>query len=532
MTHRKLLFTILSFLFTLNLFAQLSPENYQLENNRLLKSADSTPRSNSILDIVIDENNTIWLGTSRGLSRSTDNGESWKNYYNTNPFGSDGIIAVAAKNGVVWASTGKTVERDGQSLSQGTGLKYSLDNGETWDSIPQPIDNENDTTIVYGINNIRALPVTVDINNIAYDIALTSDAVWISTFAGGLRKSTDMGQTWQRVLIPPDYLDEINPTDTLSFSLQPVAGAFGNENNLNHRVFSVIASNDSTIWAGTAGGINKSTDRGISWKKFNHLNQEQSISGNFVTALGFNSAENSIWGATWRAEGSTEFTSVSYSTDGGNSWNNTLLNEQVHNFGYRIYSNSSFTFGHTMAASDNGVYRTTNGGSDWIAAPIIRDSQTKVSINTTVFYSATSNAVNGINYVWTGSADGLGRLREGTKIWEGDWKVYAASNPLESSNEVYAYPNPFKPDGNKPIKFKYSTDNQTKDVTIRVFDFGMNLIRTVVQNATRTLSNESAPVDTWDGLDDKGNELPNGVYFYRIDISGNDPLFGKIIVLK
>ena len=529
---KKKFIIFVGLILSLNLYAQLSPKSYLFEQQNLNKTTDLTPRSNSILDIVIEENNTIWLGTSRGLSRSTDNGESWKNYYNTDPFGTDGIISVAAKNGVVWAATGRTVERDGQSLPQGTGLKYSTDNGETWTSIPQPVDDPNATSVVYGINNIRALPVTVDINNLCYDIALTSTEIWIATFAGGLRKSNDMGQTWHRVVIPPDYLNEIKPTDTLSFSLQPVAGAFGNESNLNHRVFSVISSDDNTIWVGTAGGINKSTDGGISWKKFNHLNQTQSISGNFVTALGFNSADNSIWGATWRAEGSTEFTSVSYTNDGGNTWNNTLLNEQVHNFGFRYYNNSSFIFGHVLAASDNGVFRTTNGGSDWISAPVIRDSNTRVSINTTVFYSANYNLLNGLDYVWVGSTDGLARLREVNRIWEGDWKVFVASNSLASSSDVYAYPNPFKPDGNKPLKFKYSTDNLQKNVTIRIFDFNMNLLRTVIQNAPRNFSNESAPIDTWNGLDDKGNEVPNGVYFYRIDLSGSDPLFGKIIVLK
>ena len=532
MIKRNLFISLLILLSAFNLIAQLNPQNYSFENNQLRKINDATPRSNSILDIVIDENNTIWLGTSRGLSRSNDNGESWKNYYNTDPFGSDGIISVAAKNGVVWVATGRTIERDGQSLPQGTGLKYSTDNGETWTAIPQPVDNEDDVTVTYGINELRALPVTVDINNLAYDIALTNTHIFIATFAGGLRKSSDMGQTWQRVVIPPDYLDSIKPTDTLSFSLQPVAGAFGNENNLNHRVFSVIASNDSTVWVGTAGGINKSTDDGISWRKFNHLNQEESISGNFVTALGYNKIDNSIWGATWRAEGATEFTAVSYSNNGGETWTNTLLNEQVHNFGFRYYNKSGFQFGHVLAASDNGVFRSSNGGSDWIAAPIIRDSGTRSSINTTVFYSANHNVVNNLNYVWVGSTDGLARLRETNKIWEGDWKVFTASNPLASSNEVYAYPNPFKPDGAKPIKFKYSTDGQSKDVTIRIFDFGMNLIRTVIQNAPRNFTNESSPVDTWDGIDDRGNEVPNGVYFYRIDIGGNDPLFGKIIVLK
>ena len=39
------------------------------------------------------------------------------------------------------------------------------------------------------------------------------------------------------------------------------------------------------VWIGTAGGINKTTDGGQSWVKFNHTNEASPISGNFVVAL-------------------------------------------------------------------------------------------------------------------------------------------------------------------------------------------------------------------------------------------------------
>ncbi len=39
-------------------------------------------------------------------------------------------------------------------------------------------------------------------------------------------------------------------------------------------------------------------------------------------------------------------------------------------------------------------------------------------------------------------------------------------------------------------------------------------------------------VDYWDGTDDAGQMVPNGVYFYRIEKDSGDPFFGKILVLK
>ena len=61
------------------------------------------------------------------------------------------------------------------------------------------------------------------------------------------------------------------------------------------------------FYVGSAGGINKSTDNGISWKKFTHKNQTFPISGNFVVALSYNKYDNTIWGATWSHRYNNEF---------------------------------------------------------------------------------------------------------------------------------------------------------------------------------------------------------------------------------
>ena len=106
--------------------------------------------------------------------------------------------------------------------------------------------------------------------------------------------------------------------------------------NLNHSVFSIYASDDTTIWVGTAGGINKSTDGGTSWRKFSHQNQAKPISGNFVVALKEQQLVNQriIWAATVNAEDNNEIKGVSYSSDSGESWVTTLLGEFAHNIAF------------------------------------------------------------------------------------------------------------------------------------------------------------------------------------------------------
>ena len=103
-----------------------------------------------------------------------------------------------------------------------------------------------------------------------------------------------------------DNLNSLKPTDTVKFSLQVQSGDFGPEAYLNHVAFSVISTDDSTLYVGTADGINKTTDANSqypSWVKFNHQNQDEPITGNFVVALAYNSFNNTVWGATWTAEG-------------------------------------------------------------------------------------------------------------------------------------------------------------------------------------------------------------------------------------
>lgn len=507
-----------------NFYTQGQILTYRLESesNEFSKLSSLNPTSNTITDIIT-LGDTVWIGTSRGVSLSTDRGETWRNFYGHPEFGTDNVSAIGYYDGVFWAATARTVEQNSQQLPQGTGLKYTTNLGENWKSIPQPLDNPNDTTVQYGINVLRALPVTVAIQNLAYDIAFTPGTIWISTFAGGLRKAeldslkANENYPWQRVVLPPDNRNSIMPTDELEFCLSPVPGNFCSVGNLNHRVFSVISTDDNTLYVGTANGINKSTDNGISWVKFNHQNQTEPISGNFVTALGYSSVGSTLWASTWKAEAPEEFYAVSFSTNAGESWQKVLYDERPHNFGFKS--------GQVLVATDNGVFRSSDIGKTWILPGLIYDPNTKISLTTSVFYSAASEGAD----VWIGSDDGLARLRE-TGFWQGTWKIFIASAPLSAEDETYCYPNPFSP-RQEQLKIKYSTGGKSASVTIRVYDFGMNYVSTIIQNATRNKTLEGVP-DYWDGRDANGNYVPNGVYIYRVEVEGRDPVFGKILILQ
>jgi photosystem II stability/assembly factor-like uncharacterized protein len=517
----KYLFLLITIvLFSGRISAQLSPDNYFLPDDGkvLSKTNFQNPLSNTVTDIITI-GDTIWLGTSRGVSLSVDGGENWTNFYGQADFGTGNTSSIGYNKGVFWCATAKSTEvTGGSTLPEGTGLKYTTNLGVTWTSIPQPLDHPDSTTEQYGINTLQALPVTVAIQNLAYDIAFTPNTIWIATFAGGLRKSTDNGQTWKRVILPPDNLNSISPTDSLDFCLSPVAGGFCGEGNLNHRVFSVVSTDANTLYVGTAGGINKSTDGGISWTKFNAQNQSEPISGNFITALGYNPVSNTVWASSWKAEDQSEYYGVSSSSDGGQTWRTYLRDERPHNFGFKEF--------HTMIPTDNGVFRSSDNGLTWLLPNSIVDGE--ATLHTNIFYAADSYQ----NKIWLGSADGLVKLQETPgRIWEGDWRIYIASPPLKSDNDTYCFPNPFNP-RQEELKFKYSSGGSEENVSIRIFDFSFNYVRTIVQNVPRNLTLDSDPIDYWDGRDDNGNYVPNGVYFYRVEVGDNDGVYGKILVMQ
>jgi photosystem II stability/assembly factor-like uncharacterized protein len=528
------LFEIL-FLLIIRVPAQMRPETFSLQNeeNYLLKISSGTPVSSTITDIMII-GDTVWLGSGRGLSVSFDRGENWKNFYNTEPFGDLGVSAIAYNkyDGSIWVAVAKDAEIIGGSILQkGLGFKHTTDGGSTWSSVNQPVDDPGDSTLVYGINNgidlpkVRALPITVGINNVTYDIAFTNGIVWIASYAGGLRRSTDRGQSWQRILLPADSLDEVSPNDTIRYALQPVAGNFGPDDFLNHRLFAVISTDDSTIYAGSAGGINKTTNAGDlfpSWKKFNHTNQENPISGNWVVAFAYNANLNKLWAGTRRADDPLEVFGISSTSDGGDNWS-TFLNGEGRAWNLTLKEDQ------IIAALDNGIFRSTDEGITWIMPNNIVDKNSGVVLSSSTFYSAAASEGNSYWDIWIGSEDGLARLRE-TSFWQGEWKIFLASQSLTSENETYCYPNPFSPK-QEQLKIKYSTGGVEASVTIRIFNFSMDYIKTVIQNAPRIKTVESAP-EFWDGTDENGSLLPNGVYFYSVEIDDNTPLFGKIIYMQ
>jgi hypothetical protein len=491
-------------------------------------STSKYPSSNFITDIII-AGDTVWFATGSGIMRTIDNFQNFQNYFGLSPFGDDDISGLSVNTNVVVTSTAISEEISGDNVPVGTGIKVSTDYGLNWDSYPQPMDGLNDTIVIYGANVLSALPVVVPQQNLSYDIAITKTqndtnnfTIWITSFAGGLRKSTDYGNSWQRVVLPPDDLDSIYISGVgYNFAINPVV-------NLNHRAFTIEAANDSVLYVGTADGINKSTDWGISWRKYNFQNTDSNstgfgVSGNFVVNLGIQKYNGNeiVWGATRRAEDNREYDALSYSSNRGLNWATTLNNIKP--------SGISFMDSLVYGLTEEGLWRAYFSIFNWSKPGLIVDEETNDVLRTEMFYSG--NHINDTLYF--GSTDGMIRTKEYGQPWIGKWKIFRAVTPIDLSSDIktYAAPNPFSPD-DEVVRIFYKTDKYTAKITIKIFDFGMNPARTVIQNATRSNTNLNEFYTQWDGKSNNGFRVANGVYFYRIEIDDDDDVWGKILVLQ
>jgi flagellar hook assembly protein FlgD len=84
------------------------------------------------------------------------------------------------------------------------------------------------------------------------------------------------------------------------------------------------------------------------------------------------------------------------------------------------------------------------------------------------------------------------------------------------------YPNPFNP--TTDIAFSV---NEVGNVKIEVFNVKGQKVKTLVDE-TRSAGSYNV---TWNGLDDNGNDVTSGVYFYRMDTESYSKT-NKMILLK
>ena len=460
------------------LFAK-SIESYRFEK----VEPSHGPMGNGVTDLV-GGGAALWIGSGHGLSRYVYASQSFENYVNVEGLAKGSISAIWAHGDSVWiaAASDSFVAAAEESLPFGTGFSFSGDNGQTWTHFEQP-----------GVTPIQ---------NLCYDITVVDGVVWGASFGGGLLKSEDWGRTWEQTA-----------PDTLVFD----PNAY-----LNHRAFSVLNA-DGVLWVGTAGGVNKSADNGETWVNFNAGSQQNPISGDFVVALAHQKTDEKdiIWAATWKAEGEDEEYGLSRTENGGLTWSVHLPGIKVQNIdtdGPNVY-----------VATHDGLYKSPDYGETWFRFPPIIDGKTDERIYAAEYYSVFADA----GVVWTGTEDGMARTSNNGYSWE----IFRAFRQTGRDGEprTYAYPNPFSPKRHNQlgdegyVRLQYNV-NADANVTVRIYDFAMDLVTTVCEDKFRPGPGDYNEV--WNGKNDYGDDVANGVYFYSVQIDGDGVYWGKVLVVN
>mgnify|MGYP006278514593 CR=1 FL=1 len=454
------------------------------------------------------------------------------------------VFALEARNdpgpqSLVWAGLAFSA---GQNTAAAGGFLVSTDGGETFVRQPDQLDEPSDTTVTYGGASLPAVPVVQEANSAPQDLSLgaNADTAWVAGNQSGLRRTTDQGESWSRVVLPPDTLRSITPDSTYNFLVGPPQD--DGRGSRNHVVFSTLVDETGTLWAGTAAGVNRSRPQDVqsdgerSWQRFEAGQAPERLTGNTVVALAEQpraGARNPVWMATWAnaAPPAGQRFGVTVTRDGGDTFRKVLVGERVFDLAARETR--------VFAAGQQGLLVSGDQGQTWRT---IRDFRLKGETSTLPPNITTRSVAVTPSALWVGTTDGLLRLdrsQEARLLPETAgapaprWTLLRAQVPVNPSPEqaseqvpdveTYAYPNPFVPSRDQLLRIAYELETAST-VTVTIYDFGMNKVW-----STSERKPQGQQETTWNGTDDRGLRVPTGTYFYTVDL-GDQTVRGKILL--
>ncbi|HSB75745.1 MAG TPA: hypothetical protein VLC12_08850, partial [Terriglobales bacterium] len=178
-----------------------------------------------------------------GVWRSDDYGRTWTPIFDGQPTQSIGAIAVAPSDpNIIYVASGEGLHRP--DLSVGNGIYKSTDGGRTWTHL--------------GLRDSQQIPaLAVDPHDPNRVFAAVLGHPYGPSAERGIFRSTDGGQTWQKVLYKDENtggcdieMDPSNPSVLYACMWEAREGPWEDNNEFN----------------GTAGGLFKSTDGGNTWQ--------------------------------------------------------------------------------------------------------------------------------------------------------------------------------------------------------------------------------------------------------------------------
>jgi hypothetical protein len=494
----------------------------------------NTIRQNAVSTIAAF-GDTVWISPS--LNRNINNGPEWFTPDNADSVvhGIGRVFSLALGQDTVVAGLGYSASIESGTVPAAYGYYTTTDGGDTWQYVDFFVDpkSKDDTTFVYGGQTYNRIRITVPQQSPPYAVAFKDEVILSANWASGLIRSRDFGTTWERVVLPPMNAKELIPEDDSYFwqtciKVNSSRDCIESENKYNSvqddnlKGFGVFIDSQNRVWFGSAGGINISDDAltaptdSISWKHISYDGTDEGLLGDWIISIKEEPSTGRIWMTNWIA-GSNQQQGLVYTEDGGQTFTQMLIGERINDIGFKD--------GYVFAAGDNGLFISPNGGGTWLKSPPIKSPNTFIKPSAK-YYSVASTS----DRVWVGTDDGIASTDDYGKTWE----ITRVDYPLSGGNihdpdgpnvEAYAYPNPFSHSVYELVRIKFEVKKQSA-VKVRIFDFGMNLVREI-ENDTFTPGTYEA---VWDGYDGKGRLVANGPYIYIIEMGGKQ-ISGKLLVV-
>ena len=199
------------------------------------------------------------------------------------------------------------------------------------------------------------------------------------------------------------------------------------------------------------------------------------------------------------------------------------------------------------------LYRDTLGDSDTTQPlrPVIPDNiiHTRMTriydidipeiINDILFVPRSDSS----GYLWIATSEGLFFSRNETPARSGTDTtsfilIKRAPAIADGLKKTYARPGIITP-AVTSCKFIYNI-SKMGNVTIKIYDYNMDLVTTVIENQRRIPGKSGGPLgrstveseDSWDGTNARGRPVAPGVYYYKITTDSGERAFGKIVVAR
>ena len=193
------------------------PMLYKMQNANFDSSAYRGLKTNTIGDIVPQSDTLLWIGTGSGLAVLRDTSSLYT--LSSSIDISEGQASTSTPDGAVSAlavegnSLFAAFAKSGENITIGNGLIYSSNstgNSTSWTYFDQLTDTDADSLSPFAKRFFRGLPITVKEANVTYDASINGNDIYITSWAGGLRRYNTSTKIWQRIPLPQDSDQVLN----------------------------------------------------------------------------------------------------------------------------------------------------------------------------------------------------------------------------------------------------------------------------------------------------------------------------------